>query len=64
MLLGLDAQIWKLILVLMVFPLLAVGLLNLIFRKRGGIEKHWGGVLFVLLAGIVAVLIVFDKVRL
>lgn len=64
MLLGLDASIWKLMLILLVFPVLAVAALNVIFRKRGGIGAGWGGVLFVAAAAIVAVMVILDKVRL
>lgn len=64
MLLGLDASIWKLILVVLIFPVLVVAALNVIFRKRGGIGPGWGGALVVTLAGIVALLVIFDKVRL
>lgn len=64
MLLGLDVSIWKMLLVVLVFPVLTVGLLNLIFRKRGGISPGWGGVMVVALAGVVGVLVILDKVRL
>ena len=64
MLLGLDASIWNLLLVILLFPVLAVALLNVILRKRGGIGAGWGGALVVLLAGLVAVLVIFDKVKL
>ena len=64
MLLGLDASIWNLLLVILLFPVLAVALLNVILRKRGGIGAGWGGVLVVLLAGLMALLVIFDKVKL
>ena len=64
MLLGLDASIWNLLLVILLFPVLAVALLNVILRKRGGIGAGWGGALVVLLAGLMALLVIFDKVRL
>lgn len=64
MLLGVDAAIWKMLLVVLIFPVLAVGALNVVFRKRGGIGPGWGGVLAVMLAGLMALLIILDKVRL
>ena len=64
MLLGLDASIWNLLLVILLFPVLAVALLNVILRKRGGIGAGWGGALVVVLAGLMALLVIFDKVRL
>ena len=64
MLLGLDASIWNLLLVILLFPVLAVALLNVILRKRGGIGVGWGGALVVLLAGLMALLVIFDKVKL
>jgi|LNAP01.1.fsa_nt_gb hypothetical protein len=63
MLLGLDVTIWKIMLVLMLVPTLSVAALNVIFRKRGGIGVGWGGVIFVLLAGIVALVIVLARLR-
>ena len=64
MLLALDASIWNLLLVILLFPVLAVALLNVILRKRGGIGAGWGGALVVLLAGLMALLVIFDKVKL
>ena len=64
MLLGLDASIWNLLLVILLFPVLAVALLNVILRKRGGIGAGWGGALVVVLAGRMALLVIFDKVKL
>ena len=64
MLLGLDASIWKMLLLVLLCPVLAVALLNLVLRRRGGIGAGWGGVLVVLLAGLMSVLIILDKVRL
>jgi hypothetical protein len=64
MLLGLDASIWKLLLVMFVFPLLAVAALNWLLRKRGGLDRVWSGVLILLLGGLVALLVIFDRVRL
>ena len=64
MLLGLDASIWNLLLVILLFPVLAVALLNVILRKRGGIGAGRGGALVVLLAGLMALLVIFDKVKL
>ena len=64
MLLGLDASIWNLLLVILLFPVLAVALLNVILRKRGGIGAGWWGALVVVLAGLMALLVIFDKVKL
>lgn len=64
MLLGVDAAIWKMLLVVLLLPVLTVGLLNVLLRKRGGIGPGWAGVMVVLLAGVVAVLIILDKVSL
>lgn len=63
MLLGLDVSIWKLLLAVLLLPVLAVGLLNLALRKRGGINAAWGGVLMLLLAGAMGLLVILDKVR-
>lgn len=63
MLLGLDINIWTTLLVVLLCPVLAVGLLNVLLRKRGGIGAGWGGVLVVLLAGVMAVLIILGKIR-
>lgn len=64
MLLGLDASLWKSLLVILVCPVIVVGLLNVLLRKRGGISPGWGGVLIVLMAGLVSMLIILDKVHL
>ncbi len=64
MLLGLDASIWKMLLLVLLAPALTVGLLNLLLRRRGGVSPAWAGVLMVLLAGAVTLLIILDKVRL
>jgi len=64
MLLGLEVELWKLLLALVLVPLAAVALLNLAFRRRGGVGMAWGGVTFVLMAALVAVLVILDKVRL
>ena len=64
MLLGLDASIWKLLLVVLLLPVITVALLNVVLRKRGGIGAGWGGALVVLLAGLMALLVIFDKVKL
>ncbi|MDH7451971.1 hypothetical protein QF205_02615 [Luteimonas composti] len=64
MLLGLDASIWKMLVLVLVAPVLAVGLLNLLLRRRGGVGSAWAGVLVLALAGAVSVLIILDKVRL
>jgi hypothetical protein len=64
MLLGLDLALWKMLLLLVLVPVVSVVLLNLVFRKRGGIGVGWGGVIFVLMAAVVTVLVILDKVRL
>lgn len=64
MLLGLDVSIWRALLVVLVCPVLVVAALNVVFRKRGGIGPGWGGALAVMLAGVMALLVIFDKVRL
>ncbi|MGJ4730166.1 hypothetical protein [Luteimonas sp. SDU101] len=64
MLLGLDASIWKMLVVVLLAPALAVGLLKLLLRRRGGIGTAWAGVLVLLLAGAATLLIILDKVRL
>jgi len=50
-------------LVLMLVPTLSVAILNVIFRKRGGIGVGWGGVIFVLMAGIVALVIILARLH-
>lgn len=64
MLLGIDVEVWKTLLVVLACPVLAVGLLNVLLRNRGGIGPGWGGVLAVLMASVMAVLLIFDKIRL
>lgn len=64
MLLGLDDSIWKMLLLVLVAPVLAVGLLNVLLRRRGGVSIAWGGVLVLGLAGLVSLLVILDKVRL
>lgn len=64
MLLGLDVALWKMLLLLVLVPVVSVVLLNLVFRRRGGIGVGWGGVIFVLMAAVMAVLVILDKVRL
>ncbi|WP_411833400.1 hypothetical protein [Pseudoxanthomonas mexicana] len=63
MLLGLEIEIWWLLVLLIVAPTVIIAVLNLIFRKRGGIGVGWGGVLFVVAATVVGWLLIFDKVR-
>ncbi len=62
--LGTGITVWKVLLVVLVLPVVVVGLLNLLLRKRGGLGAGWGGVLMALLAGVMAVLIILDKIRL
>lgn len=64
MLLGLDIELWKILLALVVVPLVTVGLLNVLLRRRGGVGLVWGGVIFVLMAAGVAVLLILEKLRL
>lgn len=64
MLLGLDTELWKILLALVVLPLATVGLLNILLPRRGGVGLAWGGVIFVLMAAVVAVLLILEKVRL
>ena len=62
--LGTGITVWKVLLVVLVLPVVVVGLLNLLLRKRGGLGAGWGGGLMALLAGVMAVLIILDKIRL
>lgn len=64
MLLGLEIEIWRVLLLLILVPTASVAILNVLFRKRGGIGAGWGGTIFVLMAAVVAVVSIFDKVRL
>lgn len=43
MLLGLDTDLWKILLALLLVPLATVGLLNLALRRRGGVGLAWAG---------------------
>ena len=63
MLLGVDAEVWKILLVVLVCLVLAVGLLNVLLRNRGGVSPGWGAALVLLLAGVMAVLLIFEMVR-
>ena len=58
-----DSKVWITLLIVLVCPVLVVGLLNLVLHKRGGITPGWGGVLVVLLAGMMALLLILDTIR-
>lgn len=53
---------WTLLLVLIVFPVAAIALLNWIYRKRGGVDQGWGGVLLVGLCLITGLVIILKRV--
>ena len=63
MLLGIEVDIWTVLLALLVVPLAVVGLLNLLLRRRGGVGLNWGGVLIVMMAAVVAVVVILQKVQ-
>ena len=63
MLLGVELEIWTILVALLVVPLAVVGLLNLLLRRRGGVGLNWGGVLIVMMAAVVAVIVLLQKVR-
>mgnify|MGYP003539407165 CR=1 FL=1 len=63
MLLGVELDIWRALVALLVVPLAVVGLLNLLLRRRGGVGLTWGGVLFVMMAAVVAVIVILQKVQ-
>ena len=63
MLLGVELEIWTILVALLVVPLAVVGLLNLLLRRRGGVGLNWGGVLFVMMAAVVAVIVILQKVQ-
>ena len=63
MLLGVELEIWTILVALLVVPLAVVGLLNLLLRRRGGVGLNWGGVLIVMMAAVVAVIVILQKVR-
>lgn len=53
---------WMLALILIVAPVAVVGLLKLVSRKRGG-SSGWGGMLFIGLCWLIAMLAILDRVR-
>jgi hypothetical protein len=53
---------WTLLLVLIILPIAVIGLLNWFYRKRGGIDKGWGGALLVSLCLLVGLLVILKKV--
>ena len=53
---------WTLLLVLIVLPIAAIGLLNWCYRKRGGVSSSWGGALMVSLCLLVGLLVILKKV--
>lgn len=61
---GMDDSVWKILLFVLGAPVLTVFILNIILRKRGGLGAGWGAALTVFLAGIAALLVILDKVRL
>lgn len=63
MLLGVELEIWTILVALLVVPLAVVGLLNLLLRRRGGVGLNWGGVLIVMMAAVVAVIVILQKVQ-
>ncbi|MDH5824626.1 hypothetical protein QFW77_16770 [Luteimonas sp. RD2P54] len=63
MTMGGERALWVLVLVLLVLPTVAIALLRLGFRKRGGIDRGWGGVLVLALALLAALAIIALKVR-
>ena len=58
-----DTSIWLILLIVLGIPLVVVGTLNFLLRKRGGLSAAWGGALVLGLAGITALLVILDKVR-
>lgn len=53
---------WGLIVLLLVVPMLLVAVLKLVFRRRGGIESGWGGMLLVGLCWITALILIVNRV--
>ena len=64
MVLGVDIAIWKILLIVLLLPVVVVGTLNVLLRKRGGIGPGWGGVLVIFLAGVMALLVILEKIHL
>lgn len=54
---------WSLILLIAIPPVLLVGLLKLIYRKRGGAEKGWGPALLITLCWVAALAIIYRQVN-
>ncbi len=53
---------WLLIAARFVFPLVVVGVLKFVLRKRGGLADGWGAALVVLMCWIVALLLIRQQV--
>ena len=53
---------WTLLLVLIVLPIAAIGLLHWCYRKRGGVDTSWGGALMVSLCLLVGLVVILGKV--
>lgn len=53
---------WTLLLILIVFPVAVIGLLDWCYRKRGGVDKGWGGALMVGLCLITGLVIILKRV--
>lgn len=54
-----NAVPWSLMLLIFIPPLLLVGLLKLIYRKKGGAEKGWGPALLITLCWVCALVIIY-----
>lgn len=63
MLLGLDAQIWLTLLVVLALPAGIIGLLELCLRRRGGVARGWGAALVLFMAGCCSLLAILEKVH-
>ncbi len=55
-------SVWVLLIAVLVVPMVAVAVLNWLFRKRGGIGRGWGIVFVALMAGVMALLLILEKV--
>lgn len=54
-----NALPWSLVLLIVIPPVLLVGLMKWIYRKRGGAEKGWGPALLITLCWIAALVIIY-----
>ncbi|MDI9271828.1 hypothetical protein [Stenotrophomonas sp. PFBMAA-4] len=60
---GEKTELWMVLLFVLLVPMLLVVALNLALKKRGGLGRGWGAAIVLIFAGLTALLMILERVR-